>query len=49
MNKLVVSHVTLVMSELVVSLVTLGPVKVMEAGMVVMMCVEDVYKIVTSQ
>jgi len=33
---LVVSHVTLVMR------VTLGPVRVMEAGVVVMVCVEEV-------
>ena len=36
---LVVSHVTLVMSLLVM---TLGPVRVMGAGMVVMVCVEEV-------
>jgi len=39
MKTLVVSHVTLVMSLLVV---TLGPVRVMGAGVVVMMCVEEV-------
>ena len=37
---LVISHVTLVMSQLVV---TLGPVRVMGAGVVVMMCVEEVF------
>ena len=36
---LVVSHVTLVMSKLVVML---GPVRVMGAGVVVIMCVEEV-------
>ena len=36
---LVVSHVTLVMSQLIV---TLGPVKVMGAGVAEMMCVEEV-------
>ena len=39
---LVVSHVTLVMSQLVV---TLGPVRVMGAGVIVMMCVEEVDKL----
>ena len=35
----VILYVTLVMSQLVV---TLGPVRVMGAGVVVMMCVEEV-------
>ena len=39
MKTLVVSHVTLVMSYLVV---TLGPVRVMGAGVVVMLCAEEV-------
>ena len=39
MKTLVVSHVTLVMSYLVV---TLGPVKVMETGVVMMLCVAEV-------
>ena len=37
---LVVSHVTLAMSKLVV---TPGPVRAMEAGVAVMMCVEEVH------
>ena len=39
MKTLVVSHVTLVMSSLVVKL---GPVRVMGAGVVEMMCVKEV-------
>ena len=39
MKTLVVSHVTLVMSYLVV---TLGPVRVMGAGVVVLSCVAEI-------
>ena len=41
MKTLVVSLVTPVMSQLVI-IITLGPVRVMGAGVVVMMCVEEV-------
>ena len=40
MKTRVVSHVTLVLSLLVV---TLGPVRVIRAGVVMMMCAEEVY------
>jgi len=43
MKTLVISHVTLVMSYLVV---TLGPVRVMGAGVVVMMCAEEVRQVI---